>query len=164
MSRNISVLIIGSGAREDGLSRAYEKSCKVQRIIVSPGNDFIGYKREKEVIIDKDSSLKNPESILKIAEKYRPDLIDVAQDNALASGAADLLKKYGFQVFGPEKEIARIEWDKKWSRKFMRKYDIPHPQFRYFDSERDGISYQWRYEIRFKPDVSHEFSNKTGSL
>ena len=55
---NEVVLIIGNGAREHAISHAYEKSPKVKKIIVSPGNDFISYKRKKEVIVDKDVSLK----------------------------------------------------------------------------------------------------------
>ena len=141
MAQHLSVMIIGSGAREHAISQAYEKSPQVDRIIVVPGNDFIEYKRQKEVLIDKNCSLKDPFSILGIAKKYRPDLIDVAQDDALASGTVDLLQENGFQVFGPTKQAARIEWDKRWSREFMQRQQIPHPHFRYFDSEERGINY-----------------------
>ncbi len=141
MTQDFSVMLIGSGAREHTISKAYEKSPEVTRIIVAPGNDFIGYKRQKEVLIDKNCSLKDPYSILKVATKFKPDLVDVCQDDALASGTVDLLQKNGFQVFGPTKEAARIEWDKRWSREFMQRHQIPHPNFRYFDSKIDGINY-----------------------
>ena len=68
-----------------------KKSHLADRIIVAPGNDFIAYQRKKEVIIDKDCNLKDPGSILKIAQKYESDLIDVAQDDALVAGTVDLL-------------------------------------------------------------------------
>ena len=138
---NLTILVVGSGAREHAISRAYEKSHHVKKIIVAPGNDFIGYDREKDVIIDKDCSLKDPSSILKIAIRHKPDLIDVAQDDALALGTVDLLEKNGFRVFGPTKEAARIEWDKKWSREFMKRHNIPMPGFRYFDSEDTAKEY-----------------------
>jgi len=134
-------MVIGSGAREHTISYVYEKSSQVDRIIVAPGNDFIAYRRQKEVLIDKECSLKNPQSILKIARKYKPDLIDVAQDDALAQGTIDLLQENGFRTFGPTKKAARIEWDKRWSREFMQRHKIPHPNFRYFDSEEEGINY-----------------------
>lgn len=136
-----SVLIIGSGAREDALSRAYEKSPLVDQIIISPGNDFMAYNRKKTVIVDKNASLKNPQSILEIAQKYAPDLIDVAQDDALASGAVDLLRKKGFRVFAPTQAAARLEWDKKWSREFMQRQRIPHPGFTYFNSEEKAVQH-----------------------
>jgi len=52
-----------------------------------------------------------------------------------------LLRANNFNVFGPTKKAARIEWDKAHSREFMHKYRIPAPAFRYFDSEAAGIEY-----------------------
>ena len=141
MTQHLSVMIIGSGAREHTISYAYEKSPQVDRVIVAPCSNFVSYKRKKEVVSSKNGSLKDPPSILSLAKKYKPDLIDVAQDDALASGVVDLLQESGFQVFGPTKQAARIEWDKRWSREFMQRHQIPHPHFRYFDSEANGISY-----------------------
>ncbi|MBS3071950.1 hypothetical protein J4408_03090 [Candidatus Pacearchaeota archaeon] len=138
---DLTILLIGSGAREHTISCAYEKSPNVKRIIIAPGNDFIGYKRQKEVVMDKNCSLKNPTSLLEIARKYQPDLVDVAQDDALANGTVDTLEKEGFVVFGPRKEAARIEWDKRWSREFMQRHEIPHPCFRYFENETDAEQY-----------------------
>lgn len=141
MASSLSVLVIGSGAREHTISCAYEKSPQVNRIIVAPGNDFIAYRRKKEVIIDKDCSLGNPESLLGIARKYKPDLVDVAQDDALAAGTVDLLQEKGFPIFGPTRKAARIEWDKQWSREFMQRHQIPSPFFKYFDSENPAKEY-----------------------
>ena len=138
---DLTILLIGSGAREHTISCAYEKSPNVKRIIIAPGNDFIGYKRQKEVVMDKNCSLKNPTSLLEIARKYQPDLVDVAQDDALANGTVDILENNGFVVFGPRKEAARIEWDKRWSREFMQRHEIPHPCFRYFENETDAEQY-----------------------
>ncbi|MBN2101952.1 MAG: phosphoribosylamine--glycine ligase [Candidatus Aenigmarchaeota archaeon] len=139
MPQHLSVMVVGSGAREHAISSAYEKSRHVGRIIVAPGNDFIGFKRQKEVLIEKGCSLKDPESILRIARKYKPDLIDVAQDNALERGTVDVLNKSGFQTFGPTRGSARIEWDKRWSREFMERHGIPQPEFSYFDKRRPAI-------------------------
>ena len=141
MAKDLSILIIGSGAREHALSRAYEKSQHVERIIVAPGNDFISFGRQKEVIIEKECSLKDPSSFLRIAREHGVDLIDVAQDDALAYGTVDLLEEKGFRAFGPAKSAARIEWDKRWSREFMQRHSIPCPSFRYFDSEMEGMRY-----------------------
>lgn len=138
---DLTILIIGSGAREEAISHAYEESNQVKKIVVAPGNDFIAYQRKKEVTIDKRCSLNDPESILSIAEKYKPDLIEVAQDDALAMGTVDLLEKYGFPTFGPRKDDAIIEWDKEWSKEFMIKYEIPTSEFRSFNSEEEGMAY-----------------------
>ena len=64
MTQHLSIMIIGRGAREHTISNAYERSPQVNRIVVVPDNDFIGYGRKKEVVIDKECSLKDPNSIL----------------------------------------------------------------------------------------------------
>lgn len=127
MDAVLTVMVIDGGARGHVLSRAYEKSPDVDKIIVAPGNSFITYKRAKDVLVDKNCSLKDPYSILEIAHKYHPDIIDVAQDDALACGAVNLLQKHGFETFGPSQKAARIEWDKRHSREFMQRHGIPAP-------------------------------------
>lgn len=131
---DLTVLIVGSGAREHTLSQAYEKSNQVGKIIVAPGNDFISFQREKEVITDGNCSLKDPNSFLALATNYKPDLVDVAPDDALALGTVDLLQQNGFLAFGPTRRAARIEGNKEWSRRFMERHQIPSPDFHSFDS------------------------------
>jgi phosphoribosylamine--glycine ligase len=88
-----------------------------------------------KIITEKDVVLKNVNSILAAADVYRPDLIDVAQDDALAIGSVDRLQERGFQVFGSTQKASRIEWDKQWAREFMKKYGLPVPEFEYFNKE-----------------------------
>ena len=136
MPEDLKVLVFDPGARGHVISDAYERSHRVRKIIVAPGNDFIGFYRHKEVVVDENCDLKNLDSMLAIAKKYRPDLIDVAQDDAIASGVGDILREHGFVVFCPSRVAAQIEWDKKWSREFMIRHRIPTPQFNAFSSTR----------------------------
>lgn len=138
---DLTVMIVDSSARAHAVSEAYERSPNVQRILITPGNDFIGYGRKKEVIVEKNAKLTDPNSFLAVAQKYRPGLIDVCQDDALALGTADLLKEHGFAVFGPTRAAARLEWDKAWSRDFMSERHIPHPEYAIFDSPDAGINH-----------------------
>ncbi len=134
MPEDLTVLVFGPGAREHVLTDAYERSRRVKKIVVAPGNDFIGFRRKKEVVIDANCDLKDVDSMLAIAEKYRPDLIDVAQDDAIATGVGDMLRQKGFTVFCPSHKASRIEWDKVWSRNFMARHGIPTPEFHTFSS------------------------------
>jgi phosphoribosylamine---glycine ligase len=161
MTQHLSIMIVGSGAREHTLSNAYESSPQVNRIIVVPGNDFIGYKRQKEVVIDNECSLKDPNSILALAKKYKPYLVDVAQDDALAHGVVNLLEDNGFLVFGPRRSAARIEWDKRWSREFMQRHGISQPDFRYFNDEDSARRYA---EEIYREDVSRLTYTKASGL
>lgn len=137
----VTVIIVDNGARGHALSLAYEKSPQIDKIIVAPGNDFIAYKREKDVIVDKQCDLKDPLTILGLAKKYKPDLVDVAQDDALAAGTIDLLRENGFLAFGPTKAAARIEWDKIWSKEFMLRHSISTASFVTFEDQNAARKY-----------------------
>src|SRR3989344_771924 len=148
MGEDLTVLIIGAGAREHVISQLHERSSQVRKIIISPGNDFIGYNRDKEVIVDPNSDLKDPQTILTIAEKYKPDRIEVAQEDAIALGTVDLLKERGYSVFGLSQKAAKIEYSKVWARQFMARNDIPSPGWQDFnDRDRAKAMIQYRYTI-----------------
>lgn len=134
----LTVLDFDPGARGHARSWAYEQSPDVKKIIVAPGNKFIGWRRDKEVIVDENCDLKDPESMIALAEKYRPDLIDVAQDDAIATGVGDMLRERGFVVFCPTQKAAQIEWDKAWSYGFAARHGIPIPESHAFSSTRDA--------------------------
>jgi len=131
-----TVMIVGSGAREHVISTMYERS-GIDKIIIAPGNDLMRFNRDVEIITEPDCSLQDASSFLPIAQKHKPDFIDVAQDDALAAGTVDWLTANGYEVFGPTKAASRIEWDKAWSREFMKRHNIPHPRFQSF-----GKSYE----------------------
>jgi len=140
MAEGLTVMIIGSGAREDTIAKAYGRSPRVERIVVAPGNDFMPFKSEK-ISIEKKCDLKKPETFLEIAKVHKPDIVDVAQDDALAAGTVDMMRANGFRAFGPTKAAARIEWDKRWSREFMAGQKIPTPRFAYYEAEEPAIEY-----------------------
>lgn len=142
----IKGLIIDGGARGHALALAHLRS-GADEIMVGPGNkgmegDFVnaplyklGRRHEnlRRISIAPTISLKKPETMLLVAEEYMPDFIEVAQDDALAAGAVDLLRERGFKVFGPTKQAAQIEWDKEWARQFMERHNLPRPEYRSFD-------------------------------
>lgn len=135
-------MLVGYRSREHSLSRIYEQCPEVGKIIVVPGNDLIFYQRTKEIIKVPDADICNPNTILEIAQKYQPDLIEVQQAESLISGVVNRLKSHKFRVFGPSKEAAQIETNKHWSRDFMRRWDIPTPQYHMFKrDDKSAIAY-----------------------
>lgn len=135
-----TVLILGSGGREHALAVTYLKSPKVDKVVVAPGNPWMAITNGK-IEVDSNCSLKDPNSMLNVAKKHTPVLVDVAQDDALAHGTVDLLTSNGFRVFGPTQAAARIEWDKAWARQFMERVGIPSPEYRVFTDLETALDY-----------------------
>lgn len=139
------VLVVGSGAREHSIALAHLRD--ENEVIVTPGNKGMMHFRingeHSPISIDQLSSLKDPASILAAAQRQKPDYIEVAQDDALAAGTVDLLEENGFRgkVMGPTRDAAQIEWDKEWSREFMKRHGIPHPEYGVFNDRAKGLDF-----------------------
>jgi phosphoribosylamine--glycine ligase len=136
----MKILIIGSGGREHALATAYAKSHRVKKIFVSPGNDFMEETSEK-IQVFPHIALLDFDSHLALAKKLDVDLVDVAQDNALADGFVDKFGKHGIPAFGPNKASAEVEWSKEWARTFMKKYKLPIPKYEIFNNPKKAIAF-----------------------
>ena len=136
----MNILIVGSIAREHALAAAYAKSKKVKKIIVVPGNSLISAKIKK-VQIEPTVGVTDFDSILKLIKKYKIDLVEPASDDPLAEGFIDKLQALGIKAFGPTQKAAEIEWNKDWSRHFMKKYKLPIPHYETFSDTKKAIKY-----------------------
>jgi len=135
----LKVLIIDAGGRGSVLGQKYLESKKVSRVYAIPGNDFMKYQQNVSTYPNlKTTDIKE---IIKIAKEENIDLVDVAQDDAVAAGLVDALQKEKVSVFGPTKKAGQIEWDKTWSRNFMKKFKHPIPKYLSFKSEQNGIKF-----------------------
>lgn len=136
-----TVLVVDAGGRGSVLVHTYAKSPHVGKIIAVPGNDLMKTLTKKRVEIHTHLKTTSIAEIIAICKKEKVDLVDVAQDNAVAVGLVDHLKKNNFLVLGPTKDAGQIEWDKAWSREFMKEYKLPIPQYKTCRSEQEGIDF-----------------------
>lgn len=141
VKKEIIVAVIDSGGRGAALVHAYSKSKRVKKIIAIPGNPLYQMNSQKKVNTYSDVSITDSRKIISICKKEKVGIVDVAQDDAVASGLVDLLRNEGFVVLGPTKKSSQIEWDKAWARRFMKKYNIPTPKYQVFDSEKEAQHY-----------------------
>lgn len=130
-----TVMVIDGGGRGSALVSAYKKSRFVGKIIAVPGNDLMNCEIHPEL---KTTSIKE---IIKLCKLNKVDLVDVAQDDAVAVGLVDALSKNKIKCIGPTKKAGQIEWDKSWSRRFCQKYKVPQPFFKIFKDEKSGIEF-----------------------
>src|SRR3989304_4493494 len=136
-----TVLVVDAGGRAAALVYKYSQSKHVQKLLVVPGNDLIRIHTKKPVKIFPHLKTTDTAEIVEIAKKAKVDLVDVAQDDAVACGLSDSLTRAGIKVFGPTKSAGQIEWDKAWARKFMQKFNLPSPSFKICHSESEGIKF-----------------------
>lgn len=134
------ILIIGGGGREHALAHTYSKSSTVTKVIVAPGNDFMEETSSK-IEIKPTISVFDFDEIIKLVKKEKVDFVDVAQDDPLAAGLVDRLQKEHIRTFGPTQKQSEIEWNKTWSRDFMKKYHLPIPHFKSFSDQKKAIAY-----------------------
>ncbi|KAG7209007.1 hypothetical protein KM043_015174 [Ampulex compressa] len=133
-----TVLVIGSGGREHAIAWKLSQSPQVQKIYVAPGNSGIA-------LVDKVSLLtldvKNPKNVAKWSKENKVDLVVVGPEDHLANGVANELKIVGVKCFGPEKEAARIEADKDWSKQFMDRHNIPTARWKGFTNAKEAKNF-----------------------
>ncbi|MCX9010180.1 MAG: phosphoribosylamine--glycine ligase [Candidatus Methanoperedens sp.] len=124
------VLLVGGGGREHAIAEAIARSRKSPELYVAmskknPGiahlcKDFLLVKETDPAVVD-------------FAVKNMIELAVIGPEAPLAAGIPDLLWDAGIPVVGPRKLAAQIEFDKAWTRNFMKKYGIAGlPKFRVF--------------------------------
>lgn len=147
--KKLTVLVIDGGGRGSTLVDKYSQSPLVKKIIAIPGNDLMTLNNSKPVKIYPELKTTSVSEIINICRQKKVDLVDVAQDNAIAVGLVDQLTKNGISVFGPTQKAGQLEWDKSWSRQFMKKYQLPIPEFHVFNNPKSG--YQFLDSISDRP-------------
>ena len=112
--------MIGSGAREHALLRAFRRDPEVGELHIGPGNAGTG-----ALAISHAVDAMDPEAIADLADRVRPDLVVIGPEVPLVNGAADELRARGFLVFGPGAAAAMIEGSKAFAKNVMGAAGVP---------------------------------------
>lgn len=145
MSEKKIVCVIDGGGRGAALVHKYSQSRNIKRIISIPGNDLMQLNSKVPVLTFPKIKTTDTQKIVQICKRYKVDLVDIAQDNAVEAGVSDLLLKNGFNVEGPTRMAGQIEWDKAWARDFMKRNNLPIPKFKAFSNEKEAILFVKKY-------------------
>lgn len=145
----MKVLVIGGGGREHALVWKINQSPKVTKIFAAPGNG--GTSQIATNINIKDSDIKG---LLKFAKNKVIDLTVVGPEIPLTLGIVDEFEKNNLRIFGPNKEAAKIEGSKAWTKEFLQKYDIPCAKSKTFKDKNEALKYvkELRTPIVLKAD------------
>ncbi|MFW5789606.1 MAG: phosphoribosylamine--glycine ligase [Bacillota bacterium] len=128
----MKILLIGSGGRETALAWKLSQSDQLDKLFIAPGNAGTA---EYGTNIKIDSN--NLNALNEFALKEKIDLTVVGPELPLAAGIVDLFKSNGLKIFGPDKQAARLESSKIFSKNLLKNYKIPTAKYQSFkDPER----------------------------
>ena len=116
----LTVMIIGAGGREHAIAEGLQRSPRLGRLCIAPGNAGT---QEFNVDLDITSNLK----IVDFCVRSEVDLVIVGPESPLVGGLADDLNLAGVACFGPSAEAAQLEGSKSFAREFAARHGIPGP-------------------------------------
>ncbi len=130
------VLVVGSGGREHTLAEFLSRSPQVKAVFTAPGN--AGTPGNVNLDISGSDSFSG---LADFVQEEGIDLTVVGPEAPLCAGIVDVFEARGLKIFGPSRAAARLEGDKAFSRRFMKTYGIPHPEFSVFQNLNDALCY-----------------------
>ena len=126
----MTILILGSGAREHALAARLAGEPGVDRIVCAPGNAGMAAIGPIAPV-----DLSDPGAMLALAEREQVTLTLVGPEVPLSVGVVDLFAEAGRPILGPTREAARIETSKVWAKQFMARHHVPTARFVVAESE-----------------------------
>jgi len=132
--KNLSVLVVGGGAREHALAWKLRQSPEAGDLYVAPGN--VGTSKEA---VNVPIAATDIASIARFVEEKDVSLTVVGPEAPLALGLADRLRALRRMVVGPSAAAARVESSKAFAKEQMRRSGVPAAEYAVFDSHDDAL-------------------------
>ncbi|HEY9246704.1 MAG TPA: phosphoribosylamine--glycine ligase [Candidatus Methanoperedens sp.] len=145
------VLVVGSWAKEQ---------ITIENISSNPGIEIFSYMDIPNpgiISLVRDyhvGSLKDIDTIVKYAGEKKVDLVIITTASPLSMGIVDALEAHDILAFGPIRLAARLESDKEFTRKLLKKYmPLVIPEFEVFADPLNAIEYAKKldWQVAVKP-------------
>ena len=145
----MKILLIGSGGREHAIAWKLAKSEKVEKIFVAPGNGGTAVENKCENI-----NITDIDELVVFAKENNIDITFVGPEDPLTKGITNTFKENNLKCFGPDKNGAKLEGSKAFSKDFMKKYKVKTAQYETFDNVEEALGYlqDCEYPIVIKAD------------
>jgi len=128
----MKVLVYGTGGRDHSLADSYGNSQYVKEVFFAPGNPGVLHTPKGQRGLIKCVNLTDFGQVAAFCLKKKVDLVDVGSENPLKDGLIDILNSWGIQTIGPKSEFVRIEDDRIWRDKNLRRMGVSKPEFEVF--------------------------------
>jgi len=135
-SRDLTVLVVGSGGREHALVQACRQSPLVRRVIAAPGNG--GMAAEVDCF---DRPVEDISGMVRLAREESVDLVVVGPELPLSLGLVDALQAEGIDAYGPNRAAARLEASKAFCKDFFARHRIPTAEYAAFTEVEPALAY-----------------------
>jgi phosphoribosylamine--glycine ligase len=116
----VNVLVIGGGAREHALCRAFSLDPDVESLHCAPGNAGIAEVAELHAVDALDGA-----AVADLAERLGADFVVVGPEAPLVAGVADAVRARGIDCFGPSGQAAALEGSKAFAKDVMAAAGVP---------------------------------------
>lgn len=133
----MNILIVGSGAREHAIAKAFKRSKHaVDLFCVGSSRNPGIMELTKDYIV---GTITDPVAVSEYAKANAIDIAIIGPEAPLETGVVDALQVIGIGCVGPTKQLAQLETSKSFTRNLLTKYNVPGmPKFKSFSSV-DGI-------------------------
>jgi len=125
------VLILGSGGREHVLAWKISQSPLLSELFIAPGNGGT-----EQVATNVNLDISDFAAIGTWVVANSIDMVIVGPENPLVGGIHDYFLNHDelkdITVIGPQREGARLEGSKEFSKKFMMRHNIPTASYKSF--------------------------------
>ena len=144
----MNILLLGSGGREHALAWKMVKSHHCDQLFIAPGNAGTA-KFGTNVSI----GINDFEAQKKFCIENKINMLVVGPEEPLVNGVYDFFKNdetlKNIIVVGPSKEAAQLEGSKSFSKKFMRRHNIPTAGYAEFTKENfeEGKKYLLQHSL-----------------
>tara|TARA_B100001057_G_scaffold310898_1_gene310977 strand:+ start:5931 stop:7190 length:1260 start_codon:yes stop_codon:yes gene_type:complete len=128
----MNIALIGSGGREDALSRKLKESKKIDHIFCIPGNAGTA-----KIATNLNIDFLNFKLLLKTLRYYKIELVIVGPEEPLVKGIVNFLEKNKIKVFGPNRFASQLEGSKAFMKLICKKYNIPTANFKICKNKED---------------------------
>jgi len=111
-------------------------SSRVDRVYCAPGNAGTALVGENIPV-----AVEDHEALVRLAHEREIGLTVIGPEGPLCAGIVDRFEAAGLRIFGPTKAAARIEGDKAYAKKLMKRVSVPTAEARIFTGFAEARAY-----------------------
>ena len=124
----MNVLLIGSGGREHALAFALAKSPLLSKLFVAPGNPGTAQYGEN-IVLD----VTDHQAVIDFCRLMHVEFVVIGPEAPLVAGLVDDLEAASIKAFGPNRDAARLEGSKAFTKELCVEFNIPTASYRRFE-------------------------------